>query len=182
MEYFAVQVWTGHEDDFSRNLLAVSHFGLDVYVPKRVLVIRKRGKIRREERPLFSGYIFIGADTDRLDLEKRWTIKTTKYFIRILPDNADARPIGQRDRHILAHFMSFGKAADTSKVLFDENDRISVLEGPLKGLEGMIVKVDRRKQRAKVRLDMCQDAFLVDLAFEVIERPAKGSDNTDEPS
>jgi alpha-mannosidase len=44
----------------------------------------------------------------------------------------------------------------------------------------MIVKVDKRKMRAKVRLDLCQDSFRVDLAFEVMERPAKGSEASNE--
>ena len=38
-------------------------------------------------------------------------------------------------------------------VHFDENERIVVDEGPLNGLEGSIIKVDRRKQRAKIQLD-----------------------------
>jgi transcriptional antiterminator NusG len=71
--------------------------------------------------------------------------------------------------------MSFGKVADISKVRFDEDDRIVVVEGPLKDLEGLIVKVDIRKRRAKIRLDMCENSFLVDLGFEILDRKAKGS-------
>ena len=57
-----------------------------------------------------------------------------------------------------------------SKVYFDENSRIVVLLGPLKGLEGKIVKVDKRKRRAKVKLDIYEDSFFIDLAFDVIEK------------
>jgi transcriptional antiterminator NusG len=45
-----------------------------------------------------------------------------------------------------------------------------VLYGPLAGLEGRIVRVDRRKKRAKISLDLYDDSFFVDLAFEVIEK------------
>ena len=75
--------------------------------------------------------------------------------------------------------MSFGKVADISKVSFDADQRIVVLEGPLKGLEGLIVKVDMRKRRAKVRLDMCENSFLVDMGFEILDRSAKGPVNDD---
>jgi len=71
--------------------------------------------------------------------------------------------------------MSFGKVADTSKVVFDENERIVVIEGPLKGLEGSIIKINKRKGRAKVSLDMCESSFLIDLSFEILDRSSKGS-------
>jgi transcription termination/antitermination protein NusG len=43
-----------------------------------------------------------------------------------------------------------------------------VINGPLKGLEGKIVKVDKRKGRAKVKLDLYDESFLVDLSFELL--------------
>ncbi len=181
MDYFAIQVWTGHEDEYLRRLSATPCFkDSALIVPKRSMKLRKRGVLRAIERPLFSGYVFISSETDELNPEQRWCIKTTSYYVRILPDAANPQPIGGRDRAVLSHFISYGKSADTSKVIFDEHDRIVVLEGPLKGLEGMIVKVDKRKMRAKVRLDLCQDSFKVDLAFEVMERPAKGSEANNE--
>ncbi len=173
MEYFAVQVWTGHEQEFARRLSAVPGFGDALLVPKRVLSIRRAGKIRREERPIFPGYVFLASETAEIASSSRWLLRGSRHFVRFLPSTLDPRPVGERDRRLIAHFMSFGKAADTSRVTFGPDDRIVVLEGPLKGLEGMIVKVDRRKRRAKVRLDLCQDSFLIDLSFEVITEPGK---------
>ena len=67
------------------------------------------------------------------------------------------------------HFIKkIGPVAGKSKVYFDENSRIVVTEGPLMGLEGKIVKVDKRKGRAKIKLDLYDDSFAIDLAFEVI--------------
>ena len=68
------------------------------------------------------------------------------------------------------HFSaSFGEVLDKSKVQFDENKRIRVVHGALKGLEGKIVKVDRRKQRAKVSLSLYDSAFLIDFGFDLLE-------------
>ncbi len=52
---------------------------------------------------------------------------------------------------------------------FDENKRIRIVAGPLKNLEGMIVRVDRRKGRARVRLALYEDSFEVDFGFEALE-------------
>lgn len=176
MEYYAVHVWTGKEDDFAQSLCKLELFGDRVFVPKRALSVRRAGKIRKEERPIFGGYVFLGVEGGGLSPDQRWEIKRASNFMRILPETKAPQPISERDRRLIAHFVSFGKVAESSRVVFDENDRIVVLDGPLKGLEGMIVRVDRRKRRAKVRLDMCTNSFTIDLAFEVMADPAKRED------
>ena len=45
-----------------------------------------------------------------------------------------------------------------------------MIEGPLKGFEGSIIKVDRRKQRAKIRVDFAGSSHTMDLSFEDIEK------------
>ena len=175
MDYYAVQVWTGHESDYAEGLSRDARCPTSVSVPKRSMQIRKLGKIKKEERPVFPGYVFIPVAEDSMEPSLRWVIRSTKYFIRLLPTTGEPKPIQEKDRRILAHFMSFGKVADTSKVVFDENERIVVLEGPLKGLEGSIIKINKRKGRAKVSLDMCESSFLIDLSFEILDRSSKGS-------
>jgi transcriptional antiterminator NusG len=102
--------------------------------------------------------------------------------VRFLRESSSPTPLSPRDVLLLRHFISFGDYADTSKVIFDEDDRIVVLEGPLKGLEGRIVKVNRRKGRAKVLLDMYGEQFPIDLGFEVVERVKDGGDAGNEES
>ncbi len=179
MEYYAVQVWTGKEDEFADRVAAVPGMESKAMVPKRALPIKRGGKTRTEQRPLFPGYVFLAIDSGSLDNEQRWAIRSTRYYVRTLPSSADPRPVKEKDRRLLAHFMSFGKVADISKVRFDADDRIVVVEGPLKDLEGLIVKVDMRKRRAKVRLDMCENSFLVDMGFEILDKKAKGSGGDD---
>lgn len=174
MQYYAVQVKSRGEDEYVRRLRSdPSLANVVVLVPKRTVILRKGGIKRRGTAPVFPGYIFLGVD-EAVSPALRWLLRKTPDFYRFLPSNRDPVPLGGRDLDLLTHFISFGERADTSKVAFDENDRIVVMEGPLKGLEGLIVKVDRRKGRAKVRLDMCRDSFLIDLAFSVVDRAGKG--------
>ena len=90
-------------------------------------------------------------------------------FYRFLKSNQDIIALSGRDLSILQHFLKFGQTISTSQVYFDENDRICVTAGPLKGLEGMVVKVDKRKKRAKVKMDFSNDSILIDLGFEIIK-------------
>lgn len=181
MVYFAIQVWTGKEDEFLKLLRANWEGGdfPELFVPKRSMPIRRKGKPQKEIRPIFPGYVFLGEPEPSVSPNTRWMVRHTANYLRFLPDGPNPRPVSEKDRRLLGHFMSFGCIADTSKVTFDDHDRIVVVEGALKGLEGHIVKVDKRKRRAKIRLDMCEDSFQIDLAFEILDRPAKSPEKAD---
>jgi len=179
MQYFAIQVKTTGEDDFIRRVPILSKKGEGrLFTPKKAMSIRKRGITKREIITVFPGYVFL--ETEELSSDLRWTIRRTPGFFRFLKNSQHPTPLTDVDKRMLLHFISFGEYADTSKVTFDENERIVVHSGPLKGLEGKIVKVDRRKGRAKVALDMCETGFLIDLGFEAVERVTKGGDAPDD--
>lgn len=177
MQYFAIQVKTTEEDDFIRHATAkpappTGRF----FAPKRLMEQRRGGKNFKRLLPVFPGYVFY--ETEELSPDDRWSIRRTEGFFRFLKTSLNPTPLSDSDKSVLLHFISFGKFADISKVTFDENDRIVVLEGPLKGLEGKIVRVDRRRGRAKIALDMCASAFLIDLGFAVVEKVPKGGDDS----
>ena len=169
--FYALQVKTKGEEKFMR-LFRGQHpwFSLPLHFPQRSLDLRKGGKITPTKLAVFPGYIFLelpGGDDIR---EYAPAFRATDGFFRFLRSNQDITPLLRRDLEVVLHFIKLGPVAGKSKVTFDENSRIVVLEGPLSGLEGSIVKVDRRKGRAKVKLDLYDDSFCIDLAFEVIAK------------
>jgi transcription termination/antitermination protein NusG len=181
MQYYTIHVLTSAEDDFARRLQPIIGEGR-LIVPKKKMPVRRRGRIIHELSPVFPGYVFIESESILDELEAYWRIRKTPGFVRFLRESSAPTPLSPRDVSLLRHFISFGEYADTSKVSFDEDDRIVVLEGPLKGLEGHIVKVNRRKGRAKVLLDMYGEQFPIDLGFEVVERVKNEGGTGDEES
>ena len=176
MKYYVVQVETRNEHKFVR--IASQRVGEEVrrvLWPRRRLNIRRGGKTREELAAIFPGYVFI--ESEELTAQDYWAIRRVPGFFRFLKSNHNVQPLSEQDQRLLVHFLSFGEIVDKSKVAFDENQRIEVLEGPLKGLEGRIVKVDKRKGRAKVKLDMYDESFLVDFGFESMQRlPGQNAD------
>jgi transcriptional antiterminator NusG len=169
MNYFALQIKTREESKFM-TLAEKNHAlgQLRMVFPRRKLRIKRRGKFRHVLAPLFPGYIFLSGD--EILPETYWKIRRIPGFFRFLKSNSDIQPLKGRERELLLHFLSYGEVIKKSTVVFDKNSRIQVLEGPLKGLEGHIVKVDKRKGRAKIRLDMYDDFFLVDLGIDILEK------------
>ena len=134
---------------------------------RRSLRIRKRGEWVETIAPIFPGYLFVEAQ--EISPELFMQVKRIPGFFRFLQSNENIEPLSDSDKKLLSHFLSFGQVVDKSVVYFDECKRIRVVSGPLKELEGKIVKVDRRKGRAKVKLDMFEDSFLIDFGFEALD-------------
>jgi len=169
MNYYAIQVRSRGERKFIKLFKALHpQVELPIHFPQRQLDIRRGGKVRQSVIGIFPGYIFVEAGNEEDIKASQWEFRRTQGFFRFLKSNQDITPLSGKDLELVLHFLKTGPIAGRSKVYFNENSRIVVVEGPLSGLEGRILKVDKRKGRAKIKLDLYNDSFAIDLAFEVI--------------
>jgi len=170
MNYYAIQVKTRAENKFIKLFRSLNpEITFPIYFPQRRLDIRRKGKVKASMSAVFPGYIFVEASCDEEIISSQWKFRHTEGFYRFLRSNQEITHLVDRDLELVLHFLRNTDAiAGRSMVYFDEDSRIVVVEGPLSGLEGRIIKVDRRKRRAKIMLDLYNDSFAIDLAFEVI--------------
>ncbi|MDR3130732.1 MAG: antiterminator LoaP [Treponema sp.] len=171
MKYYAVQVKTRSEEKYIA-LYRAMYPGrpLKLYFPKRSISLRRRGIMVQDTPPVFPGYIFIEIDSEDDILKYKREFRKIDGFYHFLKSNMNICPLQDKDLETALHFIKrAGPVAGKSRVYFDANSRIVVASGPLMGLEGKIVKVNRRKGRVKIKLDLYRDSFSIDLAIEFIE-------------
>lgn len=133
----------------------------------------KRGKRVEAEVALFPGYVFLQTDAT-LDPALYGRIRTLPGFFSFLRQGADISEVRGKDLDLLNHFLKFGEVTPQSQVVFDENQRIRVISGPMEGMEGQVIHVDKRKRRAKIQLDFDHGTFTITLGFELMdEAPAE---------
>jgi transcriptional antiterminator NusG len=169
MSYYAIQVMSGREEAFVE-LLGKTTPDAVVHNIKKKMKSRRKGKPVTLINPVFPGYIFLQGQPEGIPPEIIASIKRTTGFTRILPSTDRIKALDDRDSKIIKQLVSFGKEIGPSLVTFDENNRIRIIEGPLLGMEGRIVRVDRRKRRAKISLELEDSPISFDLAFEVIQK------------
>ncbi len=175
MNYYVFQVLTGKEKTyihlveytFRAQHISPERAGKIIW-PQRKLTLRKRGKKEETVAPIFPGYLFL--EKEEFEPDVYWILKNTSGFIRFLKSNQNIQPIFGEDKKLLLHFLSYGEIVEKSTVWFDRNNRIRIVNGPMKGLEGKIIKVDRRKKRAKIKLSLYEESFKVDFGFEILEK------------
>jgi len=171
MNLYALQVKTRTEKRFISLFRALHpENSIPIHFPQRQLSLRKNGVIKKTLLGVFPGYLFLEAANSNQIKASLLEFRQIDGFYRFLKSNNDITPLSNRDLELVLHFINSDNPAGLSKVYFDDNSRIIILEGPLCGLEGRILKVDKRKGRAKVKLDLYDDSFSIDLAFEVISK------------
>ncbi len=172
MLYFAIQIRSSSEQTFIKKAtvqLKDCPVQPRLILLKRKLIIRRQGQLIQQEKPLFPGYLFLENYTV-LGTDVIERLRRIPGFYRFLKSNKDITPLDDKSLDIIRHFMDLGESAGMSQVYFDDNDRIVVKNGPMKGLEGNIVKVDKRKKRAKIKIDLNDNEMVFDLSFDLIEK------------
>ncbi|MFP3088800.1 antiterminator LoaP [Treponema sp. TIM-1] len=174
MKYYTAQIKTRAEERYIRLFKSrYPELPVEIYFPKRTLDIRRKGVWVHTTRGIFPGYIFIELEAGKNITDYQWYFRRTDGFFRFLESNQNIVALENEDLNLVLHFIKkVGPVAGKSRVYLDENSRIVVLDGPLKGLEGNIIKVDKRKGRAKIKLDLYHESFAIDLAFEYLEPAA----------
>ncbi len=171
MNYYCIMVKTGGEDEFKADAMKkASQYaqGLQFWFFKRKLRIGGKQNGHVIDAPLFPGYVFMSAEN--MDTYLYEKIKSAKNFYHFLSSNVNIVSLRGNDLECLHHLIRFGESSGFSKALFDANDRIVIIDGLLSGFKGSIISVNRRKQRVKVRIEMCGSINTIDLGYEFINK------------
>jgi transcriptional antiterminator NusG len=172
LKYYTIQVKSRFEKKYTELFkLLYPALPFTLFAPQRTLNIRRQGVTRQTVSPVFPGYVFVETEEEDDITGHKRAFRRVSGFYRFLKSNQNISPLTGRDLELVLHFIKkAGPVAGLSRVYFNEESRIIVTEGPLLGLEGKIIKVDKRKGRAKIKLDLYDDSFTIDLPFEIIGR------------
>ncbi len=139
--------------------------GLRILVPKRRLRERRDGKWRFVTRALFPGYVLLNG---RFGAREYYRLKGVPGILKLLRTGYDFAKIAVEEIEILARLACNKDIIELSDVLV-ENGRVTVVDGPLLSLEGIIESINRRKGRARVRLNFLGEERSVELGVNVLQ-------------
>ncbi len=163
-EWHSIFVVTGEEDKVKDRIRYRLQDGFTVVVPKRKLKLRKGGIWTTETKVLFPGYVLINGG---INSDIYYLLKDIPSVLRLLRTGNSVASIDNREMAVLSKLICNNEEIGFSSVLL-ENGRVRVIDGPLFSLEGIILSVDRRKERAKVKLSFLGEERTVDLGISVL--------------
>ncbi|MBO1581241.1 antiterminator LoaP [Bacillus sp. XF8] len=186
MSWYVLYVETGQEE-FVKYLIKkyIDKLTVEVIVPKRIIRERRQGELYEVSRPVFPGYVFLNT---HMSVDLYYRLKQIPKCFRLLNsykyrtdymiddvshDNVDRvfSTVEEKEIALILQLLQKSETIGFSQ-LYAENSEVIVISGPLKGLEGIIKKIDRRKNRAKIELNFLGVVKLIDVGIEVLTKNA----------
>src|SRR5262249_33353386 len=158
--WFAIQVRTTHEN---RVTTLLDYQGHEYFSPVYQARRRWSDRIKRVDIPLFPGYVFC-----RFPLSARKSILKTPSVIRILGIGSVPTPIDDREIDALQTVVK-ARAGILPHPFLQVGQRVRIEDGPLYGLEGIIVDT-RRAPRLILSVALLQRSVAVEIDSACVRR------------
>lgn len=165
MGWYSLFVVTGKEESVAEWLqFFFPNQEVTCLIPKRRLIERKQGNKQQVLKKMFPGYVLINTE---MNSKIYYTLKKIPDLIRIVNTGEYYVMIPQEEIDYILLLLGKGDVVDVSKI-FIVNSKTLVKSGPLKGMEGLITTVNKRKMRAKIMVQFMGRKEEIDVGIEVL--------------
>ncbi|MCK0471879.1 antiterminator LoaP [Halalkalibacter sp. APA_J-10(15)] len=165
MDYYVLQVKSNKEESVCQFIRRnFSKYITNCFSPSRIMLERKRGIVKKVERKLFLGYVFIEAS---MDYKLYYKLKRIPDYNKILShhdENFSKVPLSE-----ISNIKSMLDKDYTIQISFAKLSEAGLIftSGPLKGREDKIKKLNIRRNRARVGFNINGKEKHIDLSFIV---------------
>lgn len=172
MNWYVLFVQTGKEykvEKFLTKCLDSNVFS--PFVPMHEKLYKISGTIRKEVKPLFPGYVFIESEIPDQDFIKyiRNMIFASSDIISMLKYSNTEIAMRASEMFMLISLSNADHCIKSSSGVI-EGDRINIIDGPLKGWESKVRKINRHKRQVWIEIEFMGDIRLVCVALEVVKK------------
>ncbi len=166
MSWYAVHTKSRHEDKVYVRLLQKS---ITTFLPKLEVWSTRKDRRKRIKIPMFSGYLFV--DIPEMTNESKLDVLTTYGVVRILGKPNSHVPVPVPDEQIEAIERLIGSDVEIQSFTYPrEGEYARIVDGPFKGIEGVVVATDYRKSLFVVSIDILQRSVAIKLEGFQIEK------------
>lgn len=160
-------IWTGAGDEEKVRSQLASMCSEQVserfFVPRRSEFKKNKKNWTREDRILFPGYLFVETEAiEDVFFQLRKVARPTK----ILRYGKEFVPVTDEEQEFIKQLIGNDEVADVSFGVMQDQS-VKITSGPLKGLEGLIKRIDRHKRRAYLEVKLFDRTINVRMALEV---------------
>ena len=145
--------------------MALQRRGLEIFLPRVTVPSRRRDRKVLLRVPLFPGYLFINAI---LDLNIIHKVIKTNYVFRLLGRYRPV-PIPEKEVEAIKAIVSGDRPYYPWRFL-EKGQKVRVIDGPLTGIEGIILERREQKRRLVVGVELFKRSVAVELDDEAVER------------
>jgi transcriptional antiterminator NusG len=144
---------------------ALRRKNLETFLPRITVPSRRRDRKVLLNVPLFPGYLFVYTG---LDIRAYYQIITASGVVRLLGHNGTPSPVPQEKIDSIKIIVASERIYYPWTYL-ERGRQVRVVEGPLTGTIGVILKKKEKKRRLVVAMELFQRSVAVELDDESVE-------------
>lgn len=140
----------------------------EVFVPKRDVMVIRRGVKKTEETRLLPGYVFVNMVNCQ---ESVSLIRNLPRVIGFLgKDLSSPQEVSEKEIQNLMNQEEEISKVSHSMVSFDPGEVVKVCDGLFSSMQGVVEEVNEDKSRLKVSINILGRTTPVDLDFSQVEK------------
>lgn len=160
--WYCVHTRSRHEDAVYQRL---SDKKMQAFLPKLEVWSRRRDRRKKIQKALFPGYLFV---YENLELRRGLEILKTPGVVKILGNEAGPMPVPEIQIESIKKILD-GKSAVSSFPYLKEGQLVRVVDGPLRGCEGFLIKIKEEKEKLVISIDLLQRSVSVEIESASVE-------------
>lgn len=160
-QWFAV--WTRARQEKSAAAILHCH-GIRHFLPLKTEIRRWSDRRQVVEIPLFSGYLFVCIDTAR---PSRLQVLKTPGIVSFVGNQTGPLPIPDQQIEDIRTVIKAGTPFSIQPML-RVGDRVRVIRGPLRDVEGTLVRTDS-DSRLLISIEMVRQSIAVSVSQDDVE-------------
>ena len=135
-------------------------------VPYITKLEKHSGKWVKVEKLLIPSYVFV--ETERVE-DFADSLHRIPGFTVVLHTGDHFSPLSEHEQYVLRRLIGDSDVVDLSSG-FLTGDKVSIVSGPLVGLEGQIKRIDRHHRTAILEMTMFNKTTDVKVGLEIVEK------------
>jgi len=166
MPWYAVHTKSRHED---RAFLGLLQKSFSAFLPKIEVWSKRKDRRKRIMIPMFPGYLFVELPV--LTNEIKVDVLKTFGVVRILGKPTGSQPIPVPDEKIDAIRRIVDSKVEVQQFQYPKvGEPARIIDGPFKGIEGLVLKTDYEKEVFVVSIELLQRSVAIKLEGFQISR------------
>ena len=161
----------GGKEKAIRDFINEKYESVHAFIPVIEIIHTKQGEEYVVEKPMFPSYLFIESELQQKEFQKlvQNARQMKSGIIKELKYDEEISALREYEREYLEGLLN-DEHRLTRSIGYLEQDEVVITEGPLKGYESHITRIDRHKKKAILNLDILSKETKITVSLEIIKK------------
>jgi len=160
--WYCVHTRSRHEDVVYQRLADKQ---IQAFLPKMEVWSKRKDRRKKIQKALFPGYLFV---YEMMNPQHGLEILKTPGVVKILGNEVGPMPVPETQIESIKKLLD-GKAAVSPFPYLKEGQLVRIVDGPLRGCEGFLVKIKEQREKLVISIDLLQRSVSVEIESASIE-------------